>query len=1172
MLVRLLAEPPFDAEEFVRLEDPPNNPVVECVITTSGSFLVLPGLAEEPTFVLRHLDAALYGLLQQPNTGEFTKSATNHLTAGLVVSDEVVRRAGLVRGVEPTGSLGEPVMIPPRAELERLRRAVSFSRSQFDDLLGRYDLGIEHLAPLVADLGSPILRPSGESSRSAVLRRPILRHGDLYVVAVPGAIPAALRHAVLVASKECGVSEELCMAFLQAMGRTTELHLGALGCLPLPIRLPLEQRSPLLGEMIVGLDTDKVGLVHLATDDLAGYDDGDINGEWDAAPLFEEARERLSVAEEYLFERYPEIKEVLHILLLQPLGRAYAAELGARQEPVRSYRLPVTAGDLETIAMIEDGHLLTLWQYARASEHLAERIYLRRFGELDQFHLYRERGYGFDLYPLNQPVVTALLPGGDGELRRAVQRKWNPHGVLHPGTETWVQVITLYGDPAQPIYIPYPQESAQVVLLVESLPLPVWILGPAELLDPRYEPQYMQLAQAVAHWIWRLAPAIEDWARKLAERHTYLPLYLHLVPHTGWFEPLEAHELDDTLRCEARQEGGLDLWIGPGIRERVHGPDNTGERELARTVLRAIDDLHARGAGTAALGTEELDGLLDRYAPLGPGKMLLYLRHEPDPRYWEDGPLPPYREVQGAEQHLALDDLGRYLLNDLRLPVGVIACDDRVRILNTAVGYLFRLLEREVAALSPAGLVEWLVSASESIVHERARREMTEPARSAALGRGVAGTSRTETPEHNTAAVSARLIVEYVTARPPSGLRPMSLAAHDRLVALASEIIRWGSLSDVIRYELSDPELALLPNGRIGVGEHTYRVATEAFVEVHAEEWLALATAAFPEYWEEADAGPLAVSEADLDTATEAEFGVSLGGLQWLLAHAIELGTHLQGACKVMPLPDFVAELTARLGWNAEQVKAAFEVLASRPRASFLAPPAPYTREHTYPWRYNRGLSYVRKPLLVRQTARGEEVVWGIRHLWEALHYLRGLCIGGRLSAGSPEMRKLIGRLLDERGERFNDEVGALFQGVPDARVALRVGNIRGKLQGAADEDLGDIDVLAAIPDEHRLYVVETKDLSVARTAWELRSEIANLFEAKGRRRPAVEKHMARAEWVSRNMGAALERLGLDGGEEDRWVVEPLIVISSELVSPRMMQSPIPIVTYRTLGRRLELI
>ncbi len=400
----------------------------------------------------------------------------------------------------------------------------------------------------------------------------------------------------------------------------------------------------------------------------------------------------------------------------------------------------------------------------------------------------------------------------------------------------------------------------------------------------------------------------------------------------------------------------------------------------------------------------------------------------------------------------------------------------------------------------------------------------------------------------------------------------MSLAVHDRLMSLASEIIRWGGLSDVIRYELSDPELAMLPNGRLGVGEHAYRAATEGFMEVYAEQWLELATDAFREYWEEPDAGPLAVSEAELDTATEAEFGVSLGGLQWLLAHAIDLGSHLQGACKVMPLPDFVAELAARLRWTTEQVKEALEVLASRPRANFLIPPAPHITEDTYPWRYNRGLSYVRRPLLIRQTARGEEVVWGIRHVWEALHYLRGLCIGGRLRARSPEMRKLIGRLLDERGERFNDEVGGLFRGVPGARVALRVGNVGGELRGATGEDLGDIDVLAAIPRERRLCIIETKDISIARTPWELRSEVANLFEAKGRRRSAIEKHAARVEWVRRNTGPTLERLGFDGGEADLWTIEPLIAIGSELVSPRMMQSPIPIITYRELGRRLGVI
>lgn len=44
-------------------------------------------------------------------------------------------------------------------------------------------------------------------------------------------------------------------------------------------------------------------------------------------------------------------------------------------------------------------------------------------------------------------------------------------------------------------------------------------------------------------------------------------------------------------------------------------------------------------------------------------------------------------------------------------------------------------------------------------------------------------------------------------------------------------------------------------------------------------------------------------------------------------------------------------------------------------RADFLAAPDPYRAADVYPWRFNRGLSYLRRPLIARGCSSGVELV-----------------------------------------------------------------------------------------------------------------------------------------------------------------------------------------------------
>ena len=103
------------------------------------------------------------------------------------------------------------------------------------------------------------------------------------------------------------------------------------------------------------------------------------------------------------------------------------------------------------------------------------------------------------------------------------------------------------------------------------------------------------------------------------------------------------------------------------------------------------------------------------------------------------------------------------------------------------------------------------------------------------------------------------------------------------------------------------------------------------------------------------------------------------------------------------------------------------DVLSLNTPPTYLATPKPFKNEDVYPWRFNRELSYLRRPFLRRTTGDDEEILWGPRQLFATHENLIGLCLSGRLRAKSPEMKKLVGRYLKEQGEHFNDEVADVF-------------------------------------------------------------------------------------------------------------------------------------------------
>jgi hypothetical protein len=160
-------------------------------------------------------------------------------------------------------------------------------------------------------------------------------------------------------------------------------------------------------------------------------------------------------------------------------------------------------------------------------------------------------------------------------------------------------------------------------------------------------------------------------------------------------------------------------------------------------------------------------------------------------------------------------------------------------------------------------------------------------------------------------------------------------------------------------------------------------------------------------------------------------------------------------------------------------------------------------------------------------------------------------------------MRSFMSGLLNAQGEAFNHKVSEFFRNLEELRVESRVKKI-GNLRELQDH-LGDIDVLVGDIRRHRIIVIECKDLSAARTPYEMANEFNELFVGSQGRKSIIAKHQARASWVEANREAVVAFLKL--APEKGWRVVPLIMVDQPLVASYVRKSPIQVLSFAEIRR-----
>ena len=157
-------------------------------------------------------------------------------------------------------------------------------------------------------------------------------------------------------------------------------------------------------------------------------------------------------------------------------------------------------------------------------------------------------------------------------------------------------------------------------------------------------------------------------------------------------------------------------------------------------------------------------------------------------------------------------------------------------------------------------------------------------------------------------------------------------------------------------------------------------------------------------------------------------------------------------------------------------------------------------------------------------------------------------------------MRKLMGEANDESGEAFNQLVS---EQVAKNKKLMVYGQVKRFADHKLPRELGDFDVLVIDSRRKKLIPLECKDLSIARTPHDMANEIRSMFLGHGEKKSYVQKHENRVSWLRANIDDVLRSFGINSSK--KWKIEPLIVVSRELMTPYLHNSPIRVISYEQL-------
>lgn len=1117
-----------------RTIDPPENTFIERV-RYYGNFWIFPGINFSPSFCFQgFLD---YLCLQDKTFNPFFKKEAHQLiNFSLNLSDSIVKKLNYnennIQHFETT-----EIDIPNSQSSELLKSCVMIKDALVDELLPSQKLQSLIFSNFTDKTLSSVLK----ENRQDFFTRPFIKsqEGSIILLNPSILIPFTI-HQILLLAEKYGVKDELIDGYNHTIWNQCKKDIRRLGHHKVNEKeygIELLNNS-FFKEEILMVGNDKLLFLFFMCDPGLNYNESSMFDTIDLSSYIPSMNNRFN----YFLSRLPNssLQNSYSIVIINGFGRTVRASQKKREH---EHTLTLSPFELHCISINEHTRPNFIPKYLNAKSQISTALPNFISSELNCLETYTQNGYSFYLSDEFNPQ-TGLLFFQLGDSLDYVIRAFsseNRHLINHYDNIHLADVTLI--DSARNIYIETHPNNKAPELAIEFENLVIWICTKQPTTKDAAHISYTMI-DLISYWLAECKTVIN----KLHFSTENICIKINFSDLTQeYFKPNDiVADFISSIKYEL-SANIITLTIDAAFFRHLSKGTNENEKTLISSLLAEISKFSSTPSSIFSI-----DEIFQN-----PLKKKVFEVNTVRTPY----ALPTIGDMQiisTEEEDQLLNQIGAYFLQKDEYGYGKVPDQKRAELANSVVSYLYSLLQSEVSSISPVGIFEQVCFDLETVMY----RLMTAKMRFAydiSCYPEKAALIKSQYNEANKTSIALKFFAEYISSTPPTGKQPLGELQYSRILAICSLIIDWGYKNDSFIYNIVNTPIEFLPSGRIGMSRTENDFLTNINTAFQVNQ---LKNSSNPEISVYSSLKILEEFEEELNEAFTDEYGFSFDSFFKCIFSIFSYGESIKGDVKRVCRSTLLQEVSKLSEIDSETTSKIIDQITLKARENFLIPPKPFKAYDVYPWRFNRELSFTRRPIMQYEN----ELIWGNRQLFHMHKYVLDLIIHGKYKARKEKLVQLIGMISNRRGKDFNIAIYKKLSNIPNLLVQKNITKINGKrIASPEGNTLGDIDILCIYPKRHKIIVGEVKDFSFAKNPYEMNQEYIKIFVDE--KKPCfVTKHKRRVKWIEDHLDDVIKHFNLPKG---KWCIRPAMFVSEEVVSNLFYHKNEVIVTYSEINEHV---
>lgn len=986
-----------------------------------------------------------------------------------------------------------------------------------------------------------------------LLNKPIIVVEDGYIIALPTAILTAIINYIFLEAERLKLFQKLIKAYHNHCFDSIELGFKKIGWRPIK-NLKFENLDSGVFISVFLLDVDIYAIVAYIPDRM------DVDDTKFANDIVKIKRVILASA-----------KHEIKFLVLATGG--YSGDVTFfRIEDLGddTWIIQFSCFDLEYVQSISSATKLTLWKYAKALKKAKGSLQIISLDPMATFGFFLKNDESFFLSDERTNGISIDSDYGTNIRVSSIQDS-DQHTILkQEGEMLGYFEVTKYAS-YELIYEPI-AISPNHLLVLDKFKSPIWIVS-QDLESASARDLALKFAESILYWL-----SILDLVSSLVNVHAGLPIEIDISIDAGLkkTEPQEAsigenNNLDLKYKIQNNGVRGFELYIPSQIINLLIQPNNLGEQVIIRQVIRGLNHLALNESNQQVVTDDQINDAILHWMRNPRQRMILltpaHVDSRLDPRWLRD----PTYNIPDADTSDILQNLTSFLPPERIIPEELISIEEKNRLCHEIVAGLVGHVQKALSEYNSGGLIEYLMNKNESLIFKRELDKIHIPAQIVCLSNyndQIAQLKKNEERVIQTS-LSIRCLIEFAAAILSEGTKLITDDDVDYLLAITEQIIQWGSLSDTLQTGLYNMWMGLLPSGRVGTDKTFYNDYLQSYRDAHLDENLTRqiekVQAEYDQVKKAADNDRLTSNNVtqELDIAFHQQFKISLKSYYQLHHFLSIIAIASKKSVLIIKKSDLFQEIIKfATDFTEDEFEAALSLMSLKQRESLGKSPKNYASYDIYPWRYNRELSYMRRPIYSFKKENESYVMYGFRHTLVSIDNLLYLLYGGRLNNEKYQYLKGISsKINNAKGKDFRNEV---YKWIVD-NTKLTV--IPHEVQ-ISDLEFGDIDILVWDDSTHLIYSIECKNTHPAKNIYEMKIELDSYF-GKSDDEGMISKHVNRHNWLAKHTDQVAKWLKVQKVKPEN--ITSLVVTAFEIPAAYISQKKLPLKIYSFHALKKEL-